>query len=56
MKKYNLKLVAMGLLAAVVISGCSVQTPNYHRRTVKYDRHHHNDHRGGHDHYDRYHH
>lgn len=51
MKKHNLKMLAMSLIAALAISGCSVYAREYNRRPPRY--HHHDDH---HDHNHNYNH
>jgi len=55
MKKYNLKMFALGLLAMATISSCSYQTRRPERKPPRHDGHH-DDHRGdrGGDHYDRH--
>jgi hypothetical protein len=57
MKKANLKMLVLGLLATVAVSSCSVHTREYNRRPPRHnhDRHH-DDYRGDHrdNHYDRH--
>lgn len=58
MKKSNLGILVLGLIATFAMSSCAVHTREYNRRPPRHDRHHddHRDdnHRGNDHYYNRY--